>query len=83
MSNTMQARMLARRAAEREHDETDQLVDVITDVIAEVFDDLLIEALKRQETRTAILNLVAGAKRPTSSTRMPVRAAAVKAGRRR
>lgn len=78
----MQSRMLVRRAAEREQDETDHLVDVITDVVAEIFDELLIEALKQPDIRTAITNLVSVSKRPTAN-RMPVRASAVKAARRR
>jgi len=78
----MQARMLARRAAEREQDDTDQLVEVITDVVAEIFDELLLAALKQPDVRTAISNLVSVSKRPAAN-RMPVRAAAVKAARRR
>ena len=77
----MQTRMLARRAMEREQNNTDQLVEVITEVVAEIFDELLIEALKQPDIRTAITNLVSVSKR--SSARAPIRAAAVKAARRR
>lgn len=79
---TMRERMMARRAAERDQDETDALAEVITDVVAEIFDELLIQALKQPDIRTAISNLVSASKRP-SATRMPARASAVKAARHR
>jgi 5-carboxymethyl-2-hydroxymuconate isomerase len=80
--HTMTARMLARRSVERKQDETDDLVEVITDVVSEIFDELLLAALKQPDVRTAITNLVSAGRR-ASSGRAPVRAAEVKAARRR
>jgi hypothetical protein len=74
--------MMARRAADRDQDATDELAEVITDVVAEIFDELLIEALKQPDIRTAISNLVSASKRP-AATRMPARASVVKAQRHR
>jgi hypothetical protein len=73
----LRRRALTKLAAQRDTDED------LAGALTEVFDELLVAAMKRPETRTAICNIVAAGRRPTTTSHTPVRAAAVKANRRR
>lgn len=80
--SVMGRRVAAKHTAVRAAQDTELVADVAADVLTGMFTELLLEALKEPEVRSAVRSVLAGAtRRPNPPT--PLRAAAVKAGRRR
>jgi hypothetical protein len=55
----LETRLIREVRARQESSATEELVELVVDIVAGMFPDLLTDALKRPEVRTAINNIVA------------------------